>query len=401
MKKLNLLISMVALGSLLLTSCEDPYANQFVAEPGGYEQAAFQNTTFTVNLKTGVSPLAIAVTQLPNDFALLTCTAVPTPVDTNATISYELQFANNTNFTDYVVMPSTFSGVAGSDVKINYGKLNEQLLLWNNAVAEQTVYCRLVAFITNKGLKTALNSTPLTLKVTPYKNPLKPYEEVTPKPYFIIGMANGAWNNSVDGLGVSIYPMTVVPGQNFNAEGNGLFTFTGYFWKTRGFKLIRDIGSWDEQWGAQGNDITKPLHNDGGSSDFKVPADGYYTITLNSVDNILKIEASSVTPTVYSQIGLIGGFNGWSSDVVMSPCETSNNHNWYTTVTFTNDDQGKFRANGGWETNWGTPSETADGDPLYMFTGIGKANGKNIGVKQGTFVVLFNDITGGYWFFKK
>jgi hypothetical protein len=36
-----------------------------------------------------------------------------------------------------------------------------------------------------------------------------------------------------------------------------------------------------------------------------------------------------------------------------------------------------------------------------MFTGIGKKEGKNIGVKAGTYVVLFNDIDGGYWFFKQ
>ena len=111
--------------------------------------------------------------------------------------------------------------------------------------------------------------------------------------------------------------------------------------------------------------------------------------------------ASAITPTSYAKIGLIGGFNGWGGDIVMSPWEASNNHNWYATVTFTGDDQGKFRANGGWDINWGTPSDTAEGDPLYMFTGIGKNKGKNIGVKAGTYTVLFNDIDGGYWFFKQ
>lgn len=143
------------------------------------------------------------------------------------------------------------------------------------------------------------------------------------------------------------------------------------------------------------------MHNDGGSSDIKVEADGYYTITLNSVENTLTMVPATVTPASYTQIGLIGGFNGWGGDIVMSPCEASNNHNWYATVTFTGDDQGKFRANGGWDMNWGTPSQTADGDPLFGFTGIGTQNGKNIGVKAGTYTVLFNDIDGGYWFFKQ
>lgn len=400
MKKIILFIFSLVIG-LAFTACEDPYANQIVAEPGGYEQGAKQDVNFVVALKSGVSPIAVQVTQLPDSFALLTCTSLPTLIDTMATIAYHLQISNKADFSVFVDMNSSYSGVVGADIKIGYQDLNDKLLAYNNAVAEQTVYARVLAVISNNGLQTAVKSSVLSFLATPYKNPLKPYTEVTPRPYFIIGMANGAWNNSAAGLGVSIYPMTVVPGENFNTAGDGLFTFTGYFWASRGFKLIRDLGNWDEQWGAQGNDITKPKHNDSGSSDFKVPTDGYYTLTLNSVDQILTIVPATITPVTYNQIGLIGDFNGWNGDVVMSPCETSNNHNWYTTYTFTGDDMGKFRADGGWTMNWGTPSDTMDGDPLYMFTGIGKKDGKNIGVKAGTYVVLFNDIDGGYWFFKQ
>ncbi len=399
MKKTILFIFSLVIG-LAFTACEDPYANQLVAEPGGYEQGAKQDANFVVALKTGVSPIAIQVTQLPNSFALLTCTSLPTLIDTAAVLSYKLQISNKADFSTYVNMTSTYSGKVNEDIKIGYQELNDKLLAYNNAVAEQTLYARVMAVINSGGLQTAVTSSVLSFKATPYKNPLKSYTEFTPRPYFIIGMANGAWDNSAAGLGVSIYPMTVVPGEYFNAAGDGMFTYTGYFWASRGFKLIRDLGNWDEQWGGTNNDITQPKHNDGGSSDFKVPADGYYTLTLNSVDHILTIVPATVTPTSYAQIGMIGGFNGWGGDVVMSPCETSNNHNWYTTITFTGADQGKFRANGGWDINWGTTSQN-DGDPLYSFTGIGTQNGKNIAVSAGTYVVLFNDIDGGYWFFKQ
>ena len=397
MKKTILFIFSLVIG-LAFTACEDPYANQLVAEPGGYEQGAKQDANFVVALKTGVSPIAIQVTQLPNSFALLTCTSLPTLIDTAAVLSYKLQISNKADFSTYVNMTSTYSGKVNEDIKIGYQELNDKLLAYNNAVAEQTLYARVMAVINSGGLQTAVTSSVLSFKATPYKNPLKSYTEFTPRPYFIIGMANGAWDNSAAGLGVSIYPMTVVPGEYFNAAGDGMFTYTGYFWASRGFKLIRDLGNWDEQWGKSGSAI---VHNDPGSSDIKVAADGYYTITLNSVENTLTMVPATVTPASYTQIGLIGGFNGWGGDIVMSPCEASNNHNWYTTVTFTGDDQGKFRANGGWDMDWGTPSETSDGDPLYMFTGIGKKDGKNIGVKAGTYTVLFNDIDGGYWFFKQ
>jgi hypothetical protein len=213
-----------------------------------------------------------------------------------------------------------------------------------------------------------------------------PYTAITPRPYYIIGMANGAWNNSVAGLGVSIYPLSVVTGNKYNTAGDGEFTYTGYFWANRGFKLIRDLGNWDEQWGIKSGVF---VHNDGGSSDIKVAADGYYTITLNSISNTMTMTAASATPTSYTKIGLIGGFNSWGGDLEMSPCESTNNHMWYVTTTFASDTELKFRADGVWTVNWGAKQ---------FPVGIGTNGGDDIPVKAGTYTILFNDITGTYYF---
>jgi len=213
-----------------------------------------------------------------------------------------------------------------------------------------------------------------------------PYTAVTPRPYYIIGLGDGKWSNSAAGVGVSIYPMSVVSGNKYNIAGDGEFTFTGYFSASKGFKLIRDFGNWDEQWGMTG---TAYIHNNGGSGNITVPADGYYTITLNSITNTLTVLPTLVTPTTYTQIGLIGAFNSWGADVVMTPAETTNNHVWYTTQTFTSDGGCKFRANGGWTTSWGGNSF-----PVGM-------SGGDIPAKAGTYKVLFNDVDGCYYFIKQ
>jgi len=380
-----------------ITSCGDLYDNQPVASPGGYDQAALQDTTFVISAKSGVSPLAIQVADLDGDLTLLTCTSLPAVLDTTTNFEFALQLSKESDFSTYVDVNSQFNGEVGGDVSVNGQVLNDTLLSFNNAVEEQTVYARLLVFIVKNGLKTVKASDIVSLQITPYKNPLMPYYEVTPKPYYIIGLADGNWNNSVAGLGVSIYPMSVVSGNAYDVNGNGTFTYTGYFSASRSFKLIRDIGSWDEQWGMTG---TAYKHNDSGAGNISVPADGYYTITLNSIDNTLTVEASSVAPTSYNQIGFIGGFNGWGSDVVMSGSESTNNHMWYTTLPFADAGQGKFRADGGWTISWGTPSQTGDGDPAYMLTGLGVQDGKNIGYEAGTYTLLFNDIDGCYWFVK-
>lgn len=59
-----------------------------------------------------------------------------------------------------------------------------------------------------------------------------------------------------------------------------------------------------------------------------------------------------VTPSSYTQIGLIGGFNGWEVDAVMTAAETINNH-ICTQLKHLQPMCAANSANGGWTTNWG------------------------------------------------
>jgi len=474
-KTINYIVALI-IGCMAFTSCEDPYANQTVAKPGSYDQLTLQDTTgFAAALKTNVSPLVIQANKLNSSLPLLTCSSVLNLVDTAAQKQYKIQFAKVANFSNFITIPITFDGKAGSDVSVGCKEFNDSIKTFNKNAVQQTVYIRLLSYIVKGGLKSAYTSKTATLLVTPYSYPptavndvaslpmnssvsiavltndtdpekdvlstvsattpahgstvvnangtitytptvgfsgadvfsytmtdgngntasanvdvnvmsIVPYTAVTPRPYYIIGMANGAWNNSAAGIGVSIYPMSVVSGNKYNTAGDGEFSFTGYFSASRGFKLIRDIGSWDEQWGVKDGAF---VHNDGGSSDIKVAADGYYTITINSITNTMTMIPTLVTPSSYTQIGLIGAFNGWGGDVVMTAAETTNNHIWYTTQTFTADGGCKFRANGGWTTSWGGNSF-----PVGM-------SGGDIPAKAGTYKVLFNDVDGCYYFIKQ
>jgi len=480
MKKAIFYLSSVILACMVFTSCEDPYANQKVAEPGGYEQEALLDTNFVAVVKAGVSPFTILKTQLTDSVALFNCTSVMTLLDSTSTISYKLSVSNTIDFVTYKSIPSSFNGKSGSDIKVSYKDLNDTIKGFNKNAVERTVYARLLAYIVNGGTKTVFKTKVMTLVATPYNYPpvafndvvttlmgtpviisvldndtdvekdvltvaskttpahgtltldadgkltytptpgysgtdsfnytindgngntstatvditipsTKPFTAVTPRPYYIIGMADGAWNNSVAGIGKSIYPLSFVPGNNYNDAGDGEYTFTGYFYANRGFKLIRDPGNWDEQWGNKNGVF---VHNDGGSSDIKVATDGYYTITLNSISNTMTMIPALVTPTTYTKIGLIGDINDWGSDELMTASETSNNHIWYTTYTFTKTTgEVKFRANGNWDISWGGSS---------FPNGIGAtSNVPNIGYSKGTYTVIFNDISGSYNFIKQ
>lgn len=223
-----------------------------------------------------------------------------------------------------------------------------------------------------------------------------PYTAVTLRPWYIIGLG-GHWDNSVNGLGSSLIPLSVIAGNNYNSAGDGTYTYTGYFKASDGFKILRNVGDWNNDlWGMTGSTY---VHN--GGDNISVPTDGYYTITLNSITNNLSISPALVVPTTYTSIDMPGGYNGWSISNYMTLNSTTN-HTWYYTLTLTAESQLKFRANAdpNWTVNWG-PTSSTDGDPLYSAAGIGALGGKNIVEKTGTYVVMFNDISGCYYFYKK
>lgn len=240
-----------------------------------------------------------------------------------------------------------------------------------------------------------LQSEAITL--TRNANTLYTYKEVTPKLYYIIGLGDGKWNITPEGLGASHYPLSLVDGNSYDYNGNGTFTYTGYFTTTGRFKLVGGNMDWNEQWGNSGAEgINNPMHNNLLSSNLLVPSNGYYTITLNTINNTLSIVPSTLTPTFYASIGLIGDMDGWSSDKMLTPTESANNHVWYTDYTFNTNPvtEGgvKFRANNSWGANWGNKS--------FPY-GIGTQDGANIVYMKGKYKIFLNDIDGTYYFIKR
>ena len=187
--------------------------------------------------------------------------------------------------------------------------------------------------------------------------------------------------------------MSISSGNWFDSDGNGKFVFTNYFKAGQGFKVIRDPGSWDLQWGNGGGDgIDNPVYKDGGSGNFSVPADGYYTVTLNSVKEEMKIEKADITPDLYETMGVVGEMTGWGDtpDVSMQPFQTDNNHLWFVEYTYEADSESKIRANSAWGSDWGG-----------LTFPVGLISGDNIKAKKGTYMILYNDIDGYYNFYKK
>jgi len=397
MKNYKILFSLI-LGVLLVTSCNNSgikptvldNPNAPVLNPPSMKYAGYNKDSAAYVLNLDSMGTAEVFTIKPANYG------------PQLAVTYSLQIdVSGNNFANAQVVTTSTNDTLVVTIPQLYNSITNPAGI-NVPVGVQTSFDIRVMATIGSGLMPVYSNTQ-TIKIDPLAA-LKPYTMVPAgmlKPYFIIGTADGNWNNSFAGIGVSIIPMSVIPGSFYNATtGAGTYVYTGYFKATRGFKLIRDIGSWGEQWGSSDGHLT-PSHNNGGSQNFFVPNDGYYTITLNSVTNSLSIVPASVAPTQsYTSMGLIGEFNGWGGDVAMSPSEPTygtNNHVWYTTYTFANNftppvgNGGcKFRANGGWTYNWGAGT---------FPVGLGTNGGTNIPFLKGSYTIVMNDVDGCFYFF--
>ncbi|MBR1449868.1 MAG: DUF5115 domain-containing protein [Prevotella sp.] len=216
----------------------------------------------------------------------------------------------------------------------------------------------------------------ITLNMMDYAFSIEPVS-AAPETWYLVGgcIGDGSWGNAPENIGTAIFPLAYI--------GDKKIAYTGYF-TTDGFKLIKTPGSWDDQWGWN-NGYVK---NDGGSGNLWVETAGWYTVTLDYVNDVLTIEPAA-EPTATYEVGIAGSFNGWSFQA-MTKC-TGSDHLWKIDLTADGDQKGKFLIDG-WSVNWGA----AD-----FPSGIGTQNGPDIPIAAGNYVVVFNDITGGYNFISK
>lgn len=113
-------------------------------------------------------------------------------------------------------------------------------------------------------------------------------------PWYIIGtcIGDGSWQNSVEGVGHSMYPL--------DYRDNII-----YFQAGDQFKLVKGFG-WDNQWGSWSGNYQDLTRNDGASNNITIPDAGWYNIDMSN-------DWPSITPltdykeTVYNNVSLTAG----------------------------------------------------------------------------------------------
>lgn len=206
--------------------------------------------------------------------------------------------------------------------------------------------------------------------------------EPVEKKYYVVGTPNG-WSDS---------SRTCL----FYAHGGNVYSYATNWANQWSLKIWDEdnFGVWDVAYGAAADgatDATGSLVNSGAGAFGPAAEGGLYILTINMASKTYEWTAVE-NPVDYETIGIIGGFSDWSSDVDMTQLESAP-HNWTASVSFDSPTEVKFRANHGWDINWGSDkSAEINADTYYV-----KPGGDNIVIGEaGTYDFYFNDITGRF-----
>ena len=129
---------------------------------------------------------------------------------------------------------------------------------------------------------------------------------------------------------------------------------------SNGFKIRGTETGWadDSNWGTDGNAAapeaeaaTIQLISSSGSGNITAYSKNFYRFTFNRSTMVLTKELS------FDQLGVVGDFNSWGSDVVMN-FDTEKQVFW-ADVEFPAEGEFKVRADGAWDVSWGVATTGA------------------------------------------
>lgn len=285
-------------------------------------------------------------------------------------VKYELQMSATETFeTSEVLANTTQSQTVATFTTLEMNNAAKKVGLVPDVA--QKMYFRVKSFVGDNILPQVSNVT--SLLITPYvASPTYEYVDL-----FLIGDATaGGWDNLVSNN--NLLPL-------LKTSDSNIYSFTGLF-KVGGFKIIKEKGSWDAQYGLGAS--AGVLSTDGGSGDIKITQEGYYKLTINTSALSYTIEALPNPTTTYNSVSIIGSVNGnWDTDTQLTK-STFDPHLWTATNVELKAGEFKFRANNDWAVSWGTNA---------AFFGTASIGGANIPLSdEWTYNVYFNDSTGNY-----
>lgn len=143
--------------------------------------------------------------------------------------------------------------------------------------------------------------------------------------------------------------------------------YKGFAYLDGEFKFKPNADNWDGDWEKVDGNAYAGSIDENGATNIDAPEPGFYMMDVN-------LAAMTYKNTLISTIGVIGDATpgGWDTDTDMTYDRSDNS--WNVTVML-KDGTIKFRANDGWDINWGGSAD----DLLF--------NKDNINVEAGTYTI--------------
>ena len=405
---------LVGIISLFASCSDDNDSNPTLIQPKEFvlNTPAYANATIDLEKSTGLE-LTWSQPKYTADNAPINATYEVQVSPTNSfTVSTDEAAADESGekVPDYAVLSNTTQKCNISASAEEMDKALVKILKWTeeNVPAEQEMYVRINAYIlegTNHLNPVASNSVKLNVK--PYYIELK---DAVPTMWYLVGNMFGAKWAGNKSIGEDALPMFLKPNFSYDKKtGAGEIEYTNYFLTDEfdekaesavaGFKILPSSFDWNYSMDGGGKLKDNIAYRGSTNSDgghILAGADGYYTITLNTANNTATMVKYEGNVTNYGTIQIATSLDDFASDTPMLPYNTEGveNHAWYyvmevpagQTVSF------KFKIAGSWDTNWGYGAE----DGAINMYGKCEANGHNIGLAEGKYVISFNDITGSF-----
>ena len=395
MKKILLSTLMLLSMALVFTACEDDRdSNPTLIQP----------TTFKLNNPVHNNVDLAESTAIPFTWSQPDYGGWPTAVDyqfeVSPTNTWEVSVADSkadeSKVPTYDIIKSVFASCSGALNAVDLAKSIVKVMQWDEESVipeEMTVWLRLSASTPGA---TTIYSNPVSLTLKPYYiNAAEVYDI-----WYMVGncIGSASWSNDgMSGIGYGLIPM--YPAYDTDGTFMAGSMYVGYFPEGGQFKFVHVAGSWEEQLNY--TNIVNPdgsflSDEDGDNHNIGINVAGYYLIWI-SVDGDITIDKYDKDPTVYDMISMPGEYQEWMPENnEMMPVSTMAdmnliNHDWFANVTFAEDTELKFAANGGWDMSWGNATD-------FPY-GLGnQQEGNNIKVPAGRYYVMFNDIMGTYTF---
>ncbi|MDO5664887.1 MAG: SusF/SusE family outer membrane protein [Bacteroidia bacterium] len=379
MKKTIIYLFGLLMVSAAFMACDDPYADQFVAEPEVNEQGPIQSADgFTFALGSGVSSavvLADADLVAAKALEVVKATATPQLAD-GAFLKYKVEVSDTKDFINVIELPAVSANNAAT---VNAVDLNETVkTLFGKAPFAREVFIRATPVLIDGDTKVQLTTHPVFGPVL-----VTPVGMVIETEYYLIGDLND-WNiNDLEVFKFSHSGKDVYEDPNFsilvntmlNADGNGYFKIVP--------KSSKDAASWT---GVLGNPVDGNTALEGeliieNSKAMRVTEPGWVKITLNMMEYTYKIELiGEVVQTLY----MPGGYQGWTPATAPTVFTRNLDFKYEGYVNFQESTEFKFTEQPDWDgTNYG------DGGDGTLST-----TGGNLSVAEAGYYKVNVDLSG-------